>query len=539
MSKEFIDFLENAPRSIKIEDAKSAYQNMSEEYRSFVQEDTFVDFLLGKRISLLWHDYECGGKQAKTTSPMQFAAVRTTLNHEFLDLPKDIYCQLTKDKIPHPEALKITKINPRKSSCIGLPEPVFFREVNSEMLLPGTCVIGYNSIRYDEEVTRFGFWRNLIPVYEREFKNNNSRWDLINVTAAYKALGVKGINWPLSDEGKTSLRLELLAGANGITQENAHNAVDDVLALIEWSKLLKSKHTILWDYLFALRLKDEARKIITSSNTGVVCSVMNSADNDFFSKVIFTGVVPKEKNKCSFVSMSNIEELRNLYRNLFFKDKEKLQFDSDEFNDKVGDVSKLLFSTRQELDDMGLKRPPITSLVVNKCPVYFSSDWIKAHFPEKWSSDDDDNAEKIMMAKDFCNTISNMLSNEFDDKEVDPEIGLYSSGFPSKSDEGNLHKINSSPIEDIFNTEYSWTNPMYGELLFRMKAKLVDSGIGELPSYENEKWKLHCKEVLINPIVFSEKDEIVTLENYQDLDFEGMDDDLRSGFDYWIAEISN
>merc|ERR1712000_492774 len=194
----------------------------------------FISFFMGpSRATFLWHDYEAGGTNAKSTVPMQFAAVRTDMELNVIDIPIDIYCKLDCDKLPHPQAVAITKISPMKCMREGLPEPEFFRHIKIEMSISETCVTGFNSMKYDEEITRFGLWRSLIPVYQREFENGNSRWDLLPVVSAFASLKVPGLNVPTNDDGLPTLKLELLALANGISQVNSHNAVDDTFALID------------------------------------------------------------------------------------------------------------------------------------------------------------------------------------------------------------------------------------------------------------------------------------------------------------------
>ena len=42
----------------------------------------------------------------------------------------------------------------------GLCEADFIRQIHAEFATPGTCVLGYNSIRFDDEVTRYTLYRN-------------------------------------------------------------------------------------------------------------------------------------------------------------------------------------------------------------------------------------------------------------------------------------------------------------------------------------------------------------------------------------------
>jgi exodeoxyribonuclease-1 len=127
-------------------------------------------------ITLLWHDYETWGANPRRDRPAQFAALRTNLDLEIIGDPIELFCQPSHDFIPHPEAVLITNITPQRAMRDGIPEAEFFQCINAEFSKTGTCGVGYNSIRFDDEVTRFGFYRNFIDPYAREWQIGNSRW---------------------------------------------------------------------------------------------------------------------------------------------------------------------------------------------------------------------------------------------------------------------------------------------------------------------------------------------------------------------------
>lgn len=542
MSSEFIDFCNSNQLPIPEDEIKNKYLSMSDEYKSFVTEKAFAEYFCKRNpVSILWHDYECGGKQPKTALPMQFAAIRTNLNHEFIDTPIDVYCKLSKDKLPHPEAIKITKISPMKCELEGVPEPVFFRILNSEMMIPGSCVTGYNSIKYDDEVTRFGFWRNLIPVYDREFKNNNSRWDLINVSAAYKALPIDGINWPTNEEGKPSLRLELLASANDITQDNAHNAVDDVKALIGWSKLLKQRHPILWNHLFEMRNKNTLINQLKENSRGIIFSPMCGADNNFNSKVLFAGIVPGNKNKYSFAKIDDVDKLRKTYSDLMMSEDKSKTYEatSEELSESIGKMKETVFSKNDVLEENGLERPSLTTITINKCPVFISADWLSENFPDVWTVTDRHLSSQVSNVTDFISAIPRVFESEFKDFDFDFEIGLYSTGFPSKNDKWNLEKlVDNADDGELFFREYYWTNPGFNELLFACKSKLADAGVIELTESELMKWEDLKMQRLASPLAFSENDELVTISNYEELAKTHLDGVLLDDYLEWASIIT-
>src|SRR5690606_24220092 len=120
---------------------------------------------------------------------------------------------------------------------------------------PGTCVVGYNNIRFDDEVTRNTLYRNFYDPYAREWQNGNSRWDIIDMVRLAYALRPDGIVWPEKDDGSPSFRLEDLTRANGIGHESAHDALSDVYATIAIARLIKTCQPKLYQYVFENRSK--------------------------------------------------------------------------------------------------------------------------------------------------------------------------------------------------------------------------------------------------------------------------------------------
>ena len=166
--------------------------------------------------SILWHDYETFGIDPALDRPSQFAAIRTSLELEPIAEPIMLYCAPSDDCLPSIDACLITGITPQEARAKGLSEPEFVAKIHTEFIQSGTCGAGYNSIRFDDEVTRHCFYRNFYDPYAREWQNGNSRWDIIDMVRATYALRPEGINWPESEPGVPSFRLELLTQANGL-----------------------------------------------------------------------------------------------------------------------------------------------------------------------------------------------------------------------------------------------------------------------------------------------------------------------------------
>ena len=146
----------------------------------------------------------------------------------------------------------------------GLCEADFIRQIHEQFATPNTCVLGYNSIRFDDEVTRYTLYRNFYDPYAYAWQNGNSRWDILDMLRACYALRPEGIEWAFDEEGKPSFRLEKLTVANGVSHANAHDALSDVLATIEMAKLVKKAQPKLFGYLFDLRTKNKVKALIAA-----------------------------------------------------------------------------------------------------------------------------------------------------------------------------------------------------------------------------------------------------------------------------------
>ena len=124
-----------------------------------------------------------------------------------------------------------------------------------------TCVAGYNNLRFDDEFLRHAFYRNLFDPYAREWRDGNSRWDLIDLARAAGGLRPEGIEWPTVD-GVPTFSLEALAEANGLVHGVPHDALSDVQATIALAKLIREKQPKLFDYGLTLRSKNAVRRLL-------------------------------------------------------------------------------------------------------------------------------------------------------------------------------------------------------------------------------------------------------------------------------------
>ncbi|MCW5196883.1 exodeoxyribonuclease I, partial [Buchnera aphidicola (Pemphigus obesinymphae)] len=220
-----------------------------------------------KNVStFLFYDYETFGTNPASDKPSQFACIRTDINFNIIDKPKILFCYPPIDYLPNPEAILITGITPQKTFLDGYNEFYFSKYIYNIFNVGNTCIIGYNNIRFDDEITRNIFYRNLLDPYSWSWKNNNSRWDLLGVLRTYYAIRPNGINWPVNEIGMPSFKLENISKANNISHIAAHDALSDVYATVLLAKFLKEKNAKLFNFLFEIRVKGKLLNLIDINN---------------------------------------------------------------------------------------------------------------------------------------------------------------------------------------------------------------------------------------------------------------------------------
>lgn len=202
--------------------------------------------------TFVWFDYETFGRSPTWDRLAQFAGLRTDLELRPVEAPVVLHCRVPDDYLPDPGACRITGLSPA-SVADGLPEHRFVRRVLAELGAPGTVSVGYNSLRFDDEFTRFAAHRCFEDPYAHEWKDGASRWDLLDVVRLTRALRPDGIGWPVDADGRPTVKLGALAAANGIDHAHAHDAFSDVEATLGVARLLRARQPRLWDWCLGHR----------------------------------------------------------------------------------------------------------------------------------------------------------------------------------------------------------------------------------------------------------------------------------------------
>ena len=427
--------------------------------------------------SFYWLDYETFGTNPATDWPSQFAGIRTDAELNEIGEPLNIYCQQPLDHLPHPQATLVTGLTPQKVNSEGLVEPEFIRRINEELIQPGTCAAGYNSIRFDDEVTRNSLYRNFYDPYAREWQNGNSRWDLIDLVRMTAALRPDGIHWPKNEDGLNSYRLEDLTDANGISHGQAHDALSDVRATIALARLIRDRQPKLFNFYLELRNKQAvARQLnLASKNPVVHISGMFGAARFCTAVVMPLAAHPVNKNGVMVYDLSadptpllelSVEELQ--YR---------------------------LFTPLNKQAE-GAERIPLKTVHLNKCPAVAPLKVLRPEDRERLGIDlalCQRNHQILLQHPELAEKIQAVFSSPPERSIDDPDRMIYSGGFFSNDDKNRMAMIRSSAPEKLAQLGLSFTDGRLDEMLFRYRARHFPA---TLDAEELKQWRNYCQERL-------------------------------------------
>ena len=197
-------------------------------------------------LSFVFFDTETTGLKHGFDQIVHFAAIRTDANLNEIDR-FEARSRLLPHVLPHPAALRTNGLPIGRLLDPSLPSHYdMVRAIRQRLLSWSPSIfVGYNSIRFDEEMLRHALFQTLHPAYLTS-NHNNSRADVWGLVMAAAAVSPACLNVPIGPEGRPIFRLEQLALANGVAHEQAHNALSDVVATLELCRLVHQRSPELW-----------------------------------------------------------------------------------------------------------------------------------------------------------------------------------------------------------------------------------------------------------------------------------------------------
>jgi exodeoxyribonuclease-1 len=450
--------------------------------------------------SILWYDLETFGLEPALDRVAQFACRRTT--PELEDIPGDdpvtLYCAPPPDYLPDPKACLVSGIGPESCRERGTNEYAFMRRVNRLMSVPGNCSAGFNSIRFDDEFIRHGLYRNLLDPYEREWRDGNSRFDLLDVLRAAGDLRPEGLVWPRDAEGKPVFRLEALSAANGIEHADAHDAAGDVRVTIELARRLRAAQPRFFDWCWRHRLKDKVRQLVNPNRREPFVHTSSMLSGPQGATSVLLPLIPQPGNPNCILCYD-------------------LRHDPEELIALPPEAVRLrLFSRNEELEARGESRIHIKGVHLNRAPFVAPLSIIqegetKGGPPLAARLGIDlaacrRHAERLSADSRLTQKILAVYQRDEPDRDRDPELRLYE-GFISDHDRTYLEALRYEADADRAPAEsgrailellprLNFNDRKYAELAWRFACRNFPEA---LDAAELARWHSFCAGRLLMP----------------------------------------
>ena len=405
--------------------------------------------------TFFFYDLETSGLNAREDRIMQFAGRRTSMDLTPIGESYNMLVALSDDTLPNPDALMVTGITPQKTVDEGYSEAQFARILNDEIFTPDTIVVGFNNVRFDDEFIRHLLWRNFYDPYEWCWKDGRSRWDMLDVVRMTRALRSEGISWPLDDAGEPTNRLELITRENGIAHKNAHDAMSDVDALIDVTKLIRNKQPQLFEYLLKMRDKKEVVKLVNVDDKKPFVYSSGRYDKEFAKTTV---ALPLAAGRNGNVVVYD------------------LRYDPTPFIDlSESELAHKVYASWQERQAEDFVKLPAKELQPNRCPAVaplgvlaHGGGWAKISLDAETIAKHQKN---LLAHPEFAEKLRTIFENkpEFT-RSPDPEAQLYD-GFLNDRDRLRAEAVRNASERELADFHPNFADKRLPGLLLHYKAR--------------------------------------------------------------------
>jgi exodeoxyribonuclease I len=394
-----------------------------------------------------WYDLETSGTDPKWDRIVQFAGLRTDLELNEIGEPFATYVRLPDDVLPSPDATLVTGITPAMTQDRGVTEWQALTRINALFSEPGTCVAGYNSLRFDDEFIRHGLYRMLMDPYAREWQLGNSRWDIIDLARATGALRRDGIEWPVDPDGLPVYNLDRLTAANGLEHGQAHDALSDVRATVALARLIREHQPKLFAYYLGCRGKKEIRALLEPFGARLCVHVSGMYPRERFGTAPIVSMCRHPVNSNSIVVADLSQDVESL-----------VQWPEDR-------IREALFR------EGNTARPPLKEIRINRCPFVAG---IEVLTEENWSRLGFDRREieerrRRLGKPGIAQKIMRVYSAREQPPAPDVEAALYDA-FLQDADRGRCAALQRALAEDRWQALH-FADRRLAELARRLKAR--------------------------------------------------------------------
>ena len=214
-------------------------------------------------MGFVFYDTETTGKDTWFDQILQFGAIKTDV--EFNEIDRfEIRCRLLPHIVPSPGAMRVTGVRATQLTDASLCSHYeMVRAIRAKLLSwsPATF-IGYNSLKFDEDLMRQALYKTLHQPYLTN-TNGNARSDVLRMAHACNVFAPNCLVIPVGDNGRQVFKLDVLAPANGFNHDRAHDAMGDVEATIHLSRLISERAPEVWSSFMRFARKPAVVDYIT------------------------------------------------------------------------------------------------------------------------------------------------------------------------------------------------------------------------------------------------------------------------------------
>ena len=376
-------------------------------------------------MKFVFYDLETTGKNRDWSQIIQFGSICTNENLEEVDRFES-KCRLKTGIVPEPEALFVNNNSIKELSGLNLSHYELIREIKYKFKSWSPAVfIGFNSIKFDEEILRKSFFKSLLESYITQL-DGNRRADLLNIVRTTNFYFDDTFKTLTNKKGKKSYKLEDLAQANKINH-HAHDAMGDVIATINIAKIIKSKHGDFWQQCIFNSYKKDVENYIFKNK--VFCfNDFNFGQMNAFA-LTYLCMHPKYGYIQCFDLTVDPKEIINLqYSDLKKRIKEKPIF--------------------------------VKTIPQNKHPLIFDKNYLFniEKFKEINFSLLNERANLIQSSEDFKKRLILILNEQAEEKDqqgsqldILAEESLYFGGFPSYKDKLTMEEFHHVSWDEKYN----------------------------------------------------------------------------------------
>lgn len=396
-------------------------------------------------MSFVFFDTETTGLKRGFDQILHFAAVRTDANlNEVARF--EARSRLLPQVLPHPRALQTNGLaieqltDPNLSSHYAM-----VGKIQRALLAWSPAIfVGFNSIRFDEEMLRHALFQCLYPAFLTS-NHRNCRADALSLVMAADAVSPAQLVVPLGAEGSRTFRLQALAAANGVAHTRAHDALSDALATLELCRLVFQRSPELWQRFVRFANKATVADFVDAEDGFVLTEFFGG--QAYHTAVVCVGGDPDQANG-------------------------RLCLDLDE------DIGRLAAMSDIEMQSHLAEKPsPIRRLRINAAPTLTALYDAPAHM---LSGSIDDIESRARRVKDDTALRDRLILNYVASREPFPlsphmEERIYN-GFPGPNDEMRMADFHNASWSDRFAIVQSFEDERlrwFGLRLIYLEARSV------------------------------------------------------------------